>query len=256
MRNSPNTKIAIIAHRGASGSAPENTIAAIQLALKMEADMIEIDVHLSKDGIPVIIHDETLNRTTNGKGEVKNFNVEDLKKLDAGKWFSDKYIGEKIPTLEEVITLIKGKCILLIEIKHGSSIYPNIEKTVLEIIHDKKAEKECIIQSFECEVLDNLRKLNCPVEIQKLVTGNVPFLPLHIDSKLKFGSIYQYQKVSAINPNFKFVNTNAVNKIHASGKKIFTWTVNEEQEMKRMIEYGVDGIITNFPEKLKAILHP
>ena len=248
-------KIAVIAHRGASGTAPENTLASIKLALEMHVDMIEIDIHLSKDSIPVVIHDETLNRTTNGKGKVKDFSVKELKKLDAGKWFSDKYINEEIPTLEEVIELTKGKCILLIEIKNGSSIYPNIEKITLNIIKNKNAQNDCIIQSFDDEVTRNLEKQNCTIQLQKLVTGNLRFIPFHlVDTKIKFGSIYKYKNVSAINPNLNYVNKDVVNKIHTAGQKIFCWTVNKNKDMIRMIECGVDGIITNYPEKLIEIL--
>ncbi len=248
-------KIAVIAHRGASGNAPENTISSIKLALEMHVDMIEIDVHLSKDSVPVVIHDETLSRTTNGNGNVKDYSIKELKKLDAGKWFSEKYINEQIPTLEEVLEQTKGKCILLIEIKNGSSIYPNIEKIILNIIKDKNAENDCIIQSFDDEVILNLENQNCSVQLQKLVTGNIRFLPFHlVDSKIKFGSIYRYKNVSAINLNFKYVNKVVVNKIHAAGQKTFCWTVNKNKDMIRLIDCGVDGIITNYPEKLIEIL--
>ena len=254
MSNQKKRKVAIIAHRGASGNAPENTLSAVKLAIGIKVDMIEIDVHLSKDNIPVVIHDNILDRTTNGKGKVKDYTISDLKTLDAGNWFSKNYQHERIPTLEEVIDLTKGNCILLIEIKNGSSIYPNIENIIIDTIKNKKAEKDCIIQSFEDEVLDNLRKLKCPIEIQKLVTRDIPFLPLHLDSKLKFGSILDYKNVTAINPYYKSVNKDFVDKIHASGKKTFIWTVDKEIEMNRLINLGVDGIITNFPEKLKAII--
>ncbi len=247
-------KTAVIAHRGDSGNAPENTLSAIKSALNLKVDMIEIDVHLSKDSVPVVIHDHTLERTTNGKGKVKNYTINDLKKLDAGSWYSKKYSNEQIPTLEEVLNLTKGNCVLLIEIKNGSSTYPEIEKIVLNKIKENNAEKYCIIQSFDDEVLNNLDQLKCTVEIQKLVTGNIPFLPMHlVDTKLKFGSILKYKKVSAINPNFKFVDRNITKKIHDFGKKIFVWTVNDQNEMSRLIDCGVDGIITNFPEKLIAL---
>ncbi len=119
----------ILAHRGASAYAPENTMAAFKKAIEMNADGIELDVHLSKDGYIVIIHDERVDRTTDGKGEVKDFSLDELKKLDAGSWFSDEYKGEKIPTLEELLSLIKNTEIYLnIEIKAGYRVYPDIEE--------------------------------------------------------------------------------------------------------------------------------
>lgn len=249
-----NKKTLVIAHRGDSGAAPENTLAAIQRAIEIGVDMIEIDVHLTKDGIPVVIHDDTINRTSDGKGRVRELTFEQLQKFDSGAWFSEKYKGEKIPSLQQVLSLIYGKCGLLIEVKHGSGKYPGIEKRVLDLIIKNNAQSWCIMQSFNSEVLSILSKLGSSIEMHKLVTGDIPLLPLHVDYKLRKGRIYQYRNASGINPNHRFVNKKVVEKIHSLNKKIFTWTVNDDSVMKKMIAAGVDGIITNYPSKLKALL--
>jgi glycerophosphoryl diester phosphodiesterase len=240
-----------IAHRGASADAPENTMAAFLLAEKQGADMIELDVHFSKDGQVVVMHDSSLNRTTNGKGKIIDCNYSDLKKLDAGIKFSNKFKGEKIPLLEDVIKKIQLP--LLIEVKRSGRKSRGIEKKIIKIISEHHAEHRCFIQSFETSVLKNFKALDSNLPLYKLVTGNIPILPLHIDSKLQAGKITRY-KWEAINPNHLFVTESLVKKIHAKDKKIFTWTVNKKEDMKKLIDFGVDGIITNYPAVLKSIL--
>jgi glycerophosphoryl diester phosphodiesterase len=240
-----------IAHRGASADAPENTMAAFLLAEKQGADMIELDVHFTKDGQVVVMHDNSLDRTTNGKGKIIDCNYSDLKKLDAGIKFSSKFKGERIPLLEDVIK--NTQLPLLIEVKRSGRKFRGIEKKIIKIISEHHAEHRCFIQSFETSVLKNFKALNAHLPLYKLVTGNIPILPLHIDSKLQVGKITRY-KWEAINPNHLFVTKSLVKKIHAKNKKIYTWTVNKKEDMKKLIDYGVDGIITNYPAVLKSIL--
>ena len=242
----------IIAHRGASGSAPENTLSAFVKAVEAGADMIELDVHQTKDGVVVCIHDEDLSRTTSGNGKVNKFTFNELQNFDAGIKFNEKFKGEKIPSLEEVLKQIKLP--LLIEIKKGEGYYHGIENKIFELLKKYDLKNQCVIQSFESSVLDKFRKLGGGIELHKLVTGNIPIIPLHIDNKLKTGSITKYSKFPAINPNYRFISKKLVNKLHHEGKKIFTWTVNNESDMLKMVQYGVDGIITNYPEQLVKIL--
>jgi glycerophosphoryl diester phosphodiesterase len=244
----------VVAHRGASGYAPENTMAAIKKAITMGVDMIEIDVQLSKDKEVVLMHDLTVDRTTNGKGKVRDLYLEEIKKLDAGKWFSSEFSGEKVPTLEEVIQAINGQCKLLIEVKRVKSKKLEIENKIVQLINKYNAYNWCIVQSFETQVIKNIQELDKSIECHKLVTMNISVLPLHIDSRIKTGTIYKYKTVQSINPYFKMLNKRKVNKIHSRGQKIITWTVNEPEDMKRMIEMGVDGIITNYPDRLIQLL--
>lgn len=245
----------VIAHRGASGTAPENTLIAVMHAMRAQADVIEIDVHLSADGEVVVIHDATLDRTTNGTGKVEDHSLEALKELDAGYWFDEKFEREPIPTLAEVMEVIDGKAILLIEIKRGKKgPYKDIERKIIDQIYQYHALEWTIVQSFEQKVVDKMIELAPEIELHKLVVRNIPLLPLHFDTRLQWGRMYRYEGVKAVNPWFKGLTKPLVEKAHQKGFKLFTYTVNEESDMKKCISYGVDGIITNFPAKLRRIL--
>jgi len=234
----------IIAHRGASGSAPENTLAAIKLAMEIGVDMIEIDVHQSKDEHIVVFHDEFLDRITGVEGRVIEYILEELQALDAGSSFDEKFAGEKIPTLDEVLQLVDGKTKLLIEIKVGRFGYPGIEENLLQSIKNHRAEKWCIIQSFDVDCLEKIRHLNKKIQIQHLIFAK----PSRFESIIKFG------KVKGINLGFRITTRRLIDEIHGDGKTVYIWTVNDEKKMKKLMEYGVDGIITNYPEMLKKVI--
>jgi glycerophosphoryl diester phosphodiesterase len=247
---SGNKKPIVIAHRGASGIAPENTLAAVKKAMDAGADIIEIDVHLTQDRQLVVMHDETVDRTTNGTGKIKDLTLKEIKALDAGEWFSKEFGGESAPTLEEVMKLIAGKHKLLIEIKPTWTGNYETEKQVLGYIKAHDAASWCIIQSFDSKVLENVRELDKSIEIHKLVILNIPVLPLHYDSGLRWGSFLKYKQWSAISVYHKKLNKNKIRRIQDRGQKVFTWTVNEIKDMDEMIAFGVDGIITDFPDRL------
>ena len=150
----------VIAHRGASAYAPENTIAAFNKALDMAADGIEIDVHLTKDRHIVVSHDEKLGRTCNGTGFIKDFTLEELKKLDFGSWFSHEYANERIPTLDEIMYLLRDKDILLnIEVKNNLVIYEGIEKAIVDVIKEHKMVEKVIVSSFNHYCLREIKRL-------------------------------------------------------------------------------------------------
>jgi len=245
----------IIAHRGASGHAPENTIAAIDKALEMGADVIEIDVHQTLDSVIILMHDVTLNRTTNMTGSIKDYHWASIKNADAGSWFSADFAGEEIPTLEEVISQINDRALLLIEIKKGGDYYPGIELRVLDIIKSNHAESWCMIQSFSDEAIQNFIELKSGMKVYKLALGNIPFWPAYIDGKIRCGSILKYKEVAGINPNLNFAGKRIIRRLHERGQEIFVWTVNKEKDMRKLVGLGVDGIITNYPDKLKKILN-
>lgn len=244
----------IIAHRGASGHAPENTIAAIDKALKMGTDVIEIDVHQTRDSVIMLMHDAALNRTTNMTGSIKDYNWDDIKDADAGSWFSEDFAGEKIPALDEVIKNINGRARLLIEIKKGGDHYPGIERGVLNIIKANHAESWCMIQSFSDRAVENFLNLKSGIKVYKLAVGNIPALPVYVDGKVNGGSILKYKNVTGINTNISFTRKRIVERLHERGQEVFVWTVNEEKKMRKLIRHGVDGIITNYPGRLKKVL--
>src|SRR5690554_5799160 len=162
----PTSSFLVIAHRGASAFYPENTMFAFKAAHEMGAAMIELDITLSKDGIPVIIHDEKLNRTTNGKGKVSDFTLEELKKLDAGSWFHPKFSEEKIPTLEEVLEFAQNRIALNIEIKpEAVSLSPKegVEEKSLELVKKYGMEKHVLFSSFHYGAVKKFRSLDAHI---------------------------------------------------------------------------------------------
>ena len=238
----------VIAHRGASGTAPENTLPAIREALDMGADIIEIDVHLSQDGQVIVIHDHRLQRTTNGRGLVRMTSLREIKDLDAGSWFDSSYASTKVPTLDEVLQTVDGQAKLLIEIKKGEKFYDDIERTILSLIARYNAEEWCILQAFQDRILQNLDALDPKMPVHKLIVGPVPLSPFLYDGKLKLGGIRKYQHVDGINLKKGYVDNATIQKIHNQGQTTYVWTVNEPDMMQKLVKLGVDGIITNHPE--------
>lgn len=247
----------IIAHRGASGYCPENTISSVKKALEIGVDLVEIDVHLSKDGEVVVIHDETIDRTTNGEGLIADYTLEELKKLDAGTWFGEDFEGEQIPTFREVLELCNGNAILLIEVKKGKGYYENIEAKCWQIIQELGAEDWVEFQSFYDYSLVQMELAKVSVPKHKLLVGVYPGLPIYVDQQLKFGNYFNKNEieVDGVNPNLKFVSKAFLNKLNEKSLSTYVWTVNELDDMQKLIDCGVDGIITNYPKELKELIN-
>ena len=236
----------IIAHRGASGEAPENTMAAFKLAVEQGCDGIELDVHLSNDGQLIVIHDENIKRTTNGEGLVGEMTVAQLKRYDAGSWFSDKFKGEKIPLLEEVFEMVPKEIFINVEIKNIPSYYEGIEEKLLDLLIQFDRIEQVIVSSFDHQCLFRLKKRNRYIKIGLLYTENAVD---HAGLAKLFGF-----PVESLHPDNKAIRKKDVQRAVDSGLKVFPWTVNSKINMKRMIDYGVSGIITNFPARLRQLI--
>lgn len=234
-----------IAHRGASGVAPENTLAAFKKAAELGADLIEFDIHLVKDGYPVVMHDAKVSRTTNGKGLVEDFSLEDIRKLDAGSWFSPEFSREKIPRLEEVLDLAK-ECSLgvNIELKRGRNLYPGMEEKVVNLLEYYDFAHPVIISSMHTSYLAKVRKLNPYLAISKVL---VPVVFLPWDSFPRDCDVIQ--------PHWTMLSTLLVRGAHRQHLKVNTWCVNNTGLLQHCINMGVDGIMTNFPDRLSFMLH-
>ncbi len=233
------TKPIVIAHRGASGSAPENTLSAFKKAIDIGANMIELDVRKTKDEELVIIHNSTLNKTSNGRGKVSSYKLNELKKFDMGSWFSYEFKGEKIPTLQEVFMLCKDKIFLDIEIKSY-----NIEEKVIKLIDEAKMKNKVIITSFKFNILKKIKEID-----SKIKTGAI-ILSVYGIERLR-----QRLNIDAIVPQGSFFLTSSVlTKAHSEGLDVYAWTLNEEFWIRRALRLGVDGIITNYPERVIKIL--
>jgi glycerophosphoryl diester phosphodiesterase len=232
-----------VAHRGATGYAPENTIAAFDLAVDMKADYIEIDVQRSKDGELVLIHDTTVDRTTNGTGKVGELTFEQLRSLDAGSWKGEQYVGEPIPTFDEILDRYHGKVGILIELK-APELYPGIEEQVAEALTERNLDKpqneKIIIQSFNFESMKKTNELLPQVPIGVLTSNRA-----HTTTEaLQEFSTY----ADWFNPSYGIVTEELVNNVHALGMKIGSWTVRSQEAADFLLDMKVDAIITDYPD--------
>ncbi|MEH6745421.1 MAG: glycerophosphodiester phosphodiesterase family protein [Maribacter arcticus] len=223
----------IIGHRGAMGHETENTLPSIQKAMDLGVDMIEIDVFKLKSGEVVVFHDDTVDRLTNGPGSIEGYNIIELKKLIVNG-------GHQIPILQDVLKLIDNKVALNIELK-GAGTADRVNFIMNYYINKKNWSPEnFIISSFNWDELKEMRKLNPDVAIAVLTEEN-PIDAIPIAKELQ---------AVAINPYFKKLDLDVANQIHDAGFKIYTWTVNEPEDIDDMKKLAVDGIITNFPERV------
>nr|WP_073247784.1 glycerophosphodiester phosphodiesterase [Caloramator proteoclasticus] len=233
------------AHRGASGRYPENTILAFEKALEFGANGIETDVQMTKDGILVLMHDEMVNRTTDGIGFVKDYTFSEIKKLDAGSWFSKEYLNEKVPSVEELLLLVKGKKVVVnFEIKNTIIEYEGIEEKLLDLIYRYGMQKNVIISSFNHYSVVRVKKLSSEIKTGLLYMEN-----LYCPEKYA-----KYVGVDALHPYFYSLGKDVVGQIKKEDIMINTFTVNDTNYMKYLMSIGVDGIITNYPEKLNKLM--
>ncbi len=233
-------------HRGASKYAPENTFSSYIKAVEMGADGIEIDVHKSKDGHLIVCHDEKVDRTTNGKGFIKDLSLKEIKALDAGSWFSKDFIGEKVPLLEEVLEFVKKEDILLnIEVKNGPIFYDKIEEDVINVVKAYDLVEQTIISSFNHYSLAYIKNI-----AKEFKTGI-----LYIAGMLEPWEYAKSVGASAIHPLFLTINKEVVKQCQQNGIKVNPFTVNGEEELKLMKLFNVDGVITDCPDICKKIFH-
>ena len=212
----------ITTHRGASFLEPENTIKAIERAIQVGADFVEVDVRMSKDNQLVIMHDPDINRTTDGNGLVKDYTLPELKKFDAGE-------GEPILTLDEVIECVKNRIGLVIEIKE-----PGTEGKILEKIDEHNLEN-VILTSFYHKSIKNARKINHSVDAGIIFTGQ----PVYVNQMASNAC------ANVIFPGYKYLDEDLVKQAHKNGISVYPWTVDDEGMFEKLVEMGVDGIVTN-----------
>ncbi len=237
----------IIAHRGASVFAPENTLAAFNHAYKLGADGIELDVMLTNDDEIVVIHDDTVDRTTNGSGRVSDFSYRTLRDLDAGSIFSNDFRGEHLPTLVEVYEQFGGKLLINVELKNYASLFDQLPQKVVALTKDFKLTDSVLFSSFNPRNLSVVNRLEPAIKLGLLTfpgkSGSLLRGPL--------GRLFPYD---ALHPYFSDVNEKMVSKLHAMGRKVNVWTVDDPVELRRLSDLAVDAIICNDPEAARAIL--
>ncbi len=237
----------IISHRGASGYAPENTLAAIKKAIDLGTDGIEIDIQLTKDEKIVVFHDWKLDRTTTGKGYVFESDFNYIRSLDAGSWYSEEFKNEKVPTLEEVLELIPKGIFLNIEIKNISRDKRGMEEKLLEILN-KYPEKmeEIVISTFHHKVLKKLEKLAPNLKLAFLTSSDLIDTSKYIKTYIK--KCYSYH------PEVNLITEEAVKNLKENSILTFVWTVNTEEDLKYLQSINVDGVITNYPDLMRKLI--
>lgn len=237
-----------VAHRGVPSLVPENTIASYKFALTLNIDMLEIDIHRTRDNKLVIMHDPTTERTSLEKGIIKNLTYKELQKYDIGKWKGEAFIGERIPLFDDVLHLIRNTDIkLLIEVKQPEK-YPGIEEQILEsLIANDINEQQITIQSFNKKSIQKFKSLNSRIELGVLIKKKDRFISR--DSIRKIGEYATF-----INPNYKIVTKKFVDEAHKVNMKVMPYTINDDETVGKMINLNVDGIITDFPQKIEQWL--
>jgi glycerophosphoryl diester phosphodiesterase len=237
-----------IAHRGASAYAPENTLAAFRLALEMGADGFELDVMSSADGHLVVIHDDTVDRTTDGSGPVRQKTLTELKALDAGARFDARFAGERIPTLQEVFDLVAGNCVFVnVEIKTESLRSDGLEERLMALIRRYNLRERLLISSFNPFALWRMRRLAPGLSLALLYAEDQ-----RVYLRNRWFAFLSHP--DALNPSFRIAIQEHVRWARSKGYRLYVWTVDEEPEMRRLIALGVDGIITNKPDLLRQVL--
>ncbi|MBU5670333.1 glycerophosphodiester phosphodiesterase [Paenibacillus brevis] len=235
------------AHRGAAGHRPENTMVSFQYALELGATGIETDVHMTRDGHLVLIHDETLQRTAESPAWVKDVTLEELRQLEAGSWYDEKYRGERIPTLEELLELVRHaerRVVLNLELKNGLIQYPELERKVIDAVRAYKLSEQTVISSFNHYSLAECKALAPEIRTGILYSEGL-YEPWNYAKSIGAEALHAIQY--AVRPEFVAAAT-------AHGVVYHPFTVNEIHEMTALIQAGVAGIITDYPDRLAGLL--
>lgn len=230
----------VLGHRGASGNAPMNTLPAFELALAQGADGVELDTHLTKDGALIVLHDFTVDHTTDGHGYAREMTLTEIKQLDAGQKFGDLFRGTRIPTLDEVFGCVGGKLLINVEIKSESQDTDGVEQAVADCIRQHALQSSIIVSSFNPYALQRFRQILPEVPIGYLYAPNWTFWPEVMDTIPH----------EARHPHFSVIDSAYMKAAREQGWRVNTWTVNDPLEAQRLRDLGVDAIITDYPARM------
>lgn len=236
----------VVAHRGWSARAPENTLGAYRLAIEAGAELAECDVHLSKDGVPVLMHDGNLKRTTGVDAPVESLTVAELTQLDAGSWFGADWASERVPTLVDALRLVKGKLRFVIEIKGGGMA----EAVVAALTEAAVSPDEVVVFSFDRSAVARVGELEPLIPTVWLIDE----VPTTTEGRRTALRQALAARASGVGLSYKKADAEIVRMAHERGFLVFTWTVNDVAHMKAMIRLGVDAVITDHPDVLLGLV--
>jgi glycerophosphoryl diester phosphodiesterase len=236
----------IFGHRGASAYAPMNTLPAFALAEEQGADGIELDIHLSRDGHLIVMHNSTIEETTDGSGAIRDMTLAQLKEMDAGGWFSERFTRTPIPTLDEVFASVRKETIINVEIKPETIRTEGIERVLADKIAHFGLQERIIVSSFNPLPLRRFRRLMPNVAIARLWDSKTPWY----HEFLMFGMHYEAQ-----HPRHTLLEEQAVARLHRKGYRVNTWTVNDAMRAAVLRDLGVDGIMTDLPDVIRHALN-
>ncbi len=239
----------IIAHRGYRRRFPENTLAAFAAAFDSGAPMVELDVTLTRDRRAVVLHDDTLERTTDGRGPVRDFTLDELKRLDAGSWFDPRFAGERLPSLEEALDLCAARGMVNIEIKAGAfeagRAADAIEEQVLRAVAQRDMTARVLISSFDARFLERIAERPTAPAIGLLTAARTASDPLALCQRLRAFSWH---------PDHRSVTAEKVRGMHAAGIRVLAYTVNRPADFLHLLQMGADGVFSDDPPLLQACL--
>ncbi len=237
-------EILITGHRGAMGYAPENTFASFERAVDLGVDLIELDIHLSSDGEPVVVHDATVDRTSEGTGRVRNLSFAELKKLDFGSSFDRRYEGERIPALREVLGWAVERVPLVVEIKGDPVPAPGIEDKLVHLVRELGMVDRVMAISFHHPVVRRIK------EIEPLLATGILYAAHLADTV----GAARAARADSLRPAWSYWTGGLVRDVHAAGLSASTWTVNEPELALALVEMGIDSIATNYPDRIISAL--
>ena len=236
--------VANVAHRGASGNYPENTLIAFQKALEIGVDEIELDLYLTKDDYLIIMHDSTVDRTTDGTGAISDLTLAEIKNLDAGAVFGEQFRGERVPTWEEALELVQGKVGLNVHLKEGGNPDGHYERKVAKALSDFHMIEDSILTCSDASV-GIFAEIDSRIECRIFRANRTP--EEYIRKSVEMG-------LQTMQPGRDITTRDFVQQAHAAGRIVHVFYADTPEDMRAYIEIGVDGILTNYPERLKAIL--
>ncbi len=247
MKRSDTKRPLIFAHRGACKVAPENTLPAFEAAIRLGADGVELDVQYSSDGALMIFHNPTLDKTTDGTGRITAHTLEELRKLDAGSWFGPEFANTRIPTLDEVLDLLKDKLLINIELKAFNATSRQLGIDVVQAVRQHGMADQVVISSFNPFALRAACKVGQEIEGALLLSPDLP-------GWTRWDFIRKHSRAQGLHPELVMVDAAYMARARKLGLPVRVWTVNNEADIRRMIELGVDAIITDLPDVARRML--